>query len=103
MVHLCILVLQMHPYGHATRVTPSQVPLVFDGSSGQWVMDFEAMEAKVTPRTKMFLLCNPHNPVRARILPRVFNHRRRPCAKFLIEAPSGVLRRLAFWSQPWLL
>ncbi|MFN8531499.1 MAG: MalY/PatB family protein [Anaerolineae bacterium] len=26
-------------------------------------MDFEAMEAAITPETKIFILCNPHNPV----------------------------------------
>ncbi len=25
--------------------------------------DFESMEGKVTPRTRLFILCNPHNPV----------------------------------------
>lgn len=31
--------------------------------SGQWEFDWEAMEAAVTPHTRMFLLCNPHNPL----------------------------------------
>lgn len=30
---------------------------------GEWTFDFADMEAKVTPRTRVFLLCNPHNPV----------------------------------------
>ncbi len=30
---------------------------------GQWEIDWEAMEAAVTPDTKLFLLCNPHNPL----------------------------------------
>jgi cystathionine beta-lyase len=29
---------------------------------GQFVMDLEDFEAKITSRTKMFILCNPHNP-----------------------------------------
>lgn len=29
----------------------------------QWTFDFEDLESKVTERTKLFLLCNPHNPV----------------------------------------
>ena len=41
-----------------------QVPLVLDEAGGKWDMDFKKMEALVSPRTKMFLLCNPHNPVR---------------------------------------
>jgi cystathionine beta-lyase len=30
---------------------------------GRWEMDWAAMEAAVTPDTKLFILCNPHNPV----------------------------------------
>lgn len=41
-----------------------QVPLKFDAGAGQWTMDFAKMEELVTPTTKMFTLCNPHNPVR---------------------------------------
>lgn len=40
------------------------VPLVFDEARQDWAMDYEAMERLVTERTKMFILCNPHNPVR---------------------------------------
>ncbi len=28
-----------------------------------WEMDWEAMEETVTPETRLFLLCNPHNPL----------------------------------------
>ena len=28
----------------------------------RWTMDFEAIEKSITPKTKLFLLCNPHNP-----------------------------------------
>ncbi|MBW2609288.1 MAG: pyridoxal phosphate-dependent aminotransferase [Deltaproteobacteria bacterium] len=31
--------------------------------NGQYLMDLEDLEAKITPRTKMILLCSPHNPV----------------------------------------
>ncbi len=30
---------------------------------GRWEMDWDAMEQAVTPNTKLFLLCNPHNPL----------------------------------------
>lgn len=30
---------------------------------GSWTFDWDAMERAVTPRTKVFLLCNPHNPL----------------------------------------
>ena len=32
-------------------------------ASDRWTFDFTAMEAAVSPATKMFILCNPHNPV----------------------------------------
>lgn len=32
-------------------------------SKGLWYWDFEALERAVTPRTRLLLLCNPHNPV----------------------------------------
>ena len=30
---------------------------------GTYVIDYDAFEAAVTPRTHLFILCNPHNPV----------------------------------------
>ncbi len=30
---------------------------------GRWVPDFDALERAITPRTRLLLLCNPHNPV----------------------------------------
>ena len=30
---------------------------------GQWVWDFPALEAALTPETRLLLLCHPHNPV----------------------------------------
>ncbi len=32
-------------------------------TNGEWRIDFDALEAAVTPETKVFLFCNPHNPV----------------------------------------
>jgi cystathionine beta-lyase len=37
------------------------VPLRLDGE--RWNLDFDAMEKAVTPDTKLFILCSPHNPV----------------------------------------
>ncbi|MCU0559449.1 MAG: PatB family C-S lyase [Desulfobacterales bacterium] len=31
--------------------------------SNRWGIDFDRLEAALTPRTRMFMLCNPHNPV----------------------------------------
>ena len=38
-----------------------QVPLLLQ--NGRWEIDWAALEAAVTPRTKLFFLCSPHNPV----------------------------------------
>ena len=39
-----------------------QVPLCLNHSD-RWTFDFDAMEAAVQPNTRLFILCNPHNPV----------------------------------------
>ncbi len=44
---------------YGERVSRS-VPLVLAGS--RWEIDWDALEAAVSPRTKLFLLCHPHNP-----------------------------------------
>ena len=33
------------------------------GAEGRYTIDFDAAERAITPRTRMVLLCNPHNPV----------------------------------------
>ncbi len=47
------------PANQRRRAVP--VPLVKVG--GRWVMDFDALERAVTPRTRQLFLCSPHNPV----------------------------------------
>jgi len=37
-------------------------PLVQE-PSGRYAIDFEALEAAISKQTKLFILCNPHNPV----------------------------------------
>jgi cysteine-S-conjugate beta-lyase len=32
-------------------------------NGGHWEIDWDALERAVTPRTKLFYLCNPHNPL----------------------------------------
>lgn len=46
--------------GNSERVA-AIVPLVYAGQ--RYEHDWEALEAAVTERTALFLLCNPHNPV----------------------------------------
>lgn len=38
-----------------------KVPLLL--ANGRWGMDLGALERAITPRTRLLLLCNPHNPV----------------------------------------
>ena len=44
-----------------TGRTTVRVPLQL--VDGRWVADLELLEKAITPRTKMLLLCSPHNPV----------------------------------------
>ena len=37
------------------------VPLV--SAAGRWTFDFDQLESLITRRTRLFLFCNPHNPV----------------------------------------
>jgi len=41
--------------------TTVRVPLIL--REGRWAADLEALERAITPRTRMLLLCSPHNPV----------------------------------------
>lgn len=45
---------------NSARVSVS-VPWVLQG--GAWTIDWDALARAVTPRTKLFYLCNPHNPL----------------------------------------
>ena len=41
--------------------TLTTVPLIENEKN--WSLDFDKLEEAATPRTRLFLLCNPHNPV----------------------------------------
>ncbi len=43
------------------KMTEQAVPLIQDGK--RWTIDFDKMEATVDEKTKMLLLCSPHNPI----------------------------------------
>ena len=40
-----------------------RLPALVRGADGRYEIDFDAFERAITPSTKAFLLCNPHNPV----------------------------------------
>lgn len=39
------------------------VPFVLSPTDDVWEIDWAALERAVTPKTKLFFLCNPHNPL----------------------------------------
>ena len=39
------------------------VPFVLNEIARRWEIDFDALARAVTPKTKLFFLCNPHNPI----------------------------------------
>ncbi len=41
----------------------TSVTVPFALRAGRWEIDWEGLERAVTPRTKLFYLCNPHNPL----------------------------------------
>lgn len=45
--------------GRVTQRAPMRPPT---GDDPHWRLDFAALEAAITPRTKMLLWCHPHNP-----------------------------------------
>jgi len=40
-----------------------RVPFAHDAAAHRWEIDWDALARAVTPRTKLFFLCNPHNPL----------------------------------------
>ncbi|HYD85718.1 MAG TPA: PatB family C-S lyase, partial [Opitutus sp.] len=42
---------------------PVQVPFALNQAQRRWEIDWDALERAVTPRTRAFFLCNPHNPI----------------------------------------
>ncbi|SOE22992.1 cystathione beta-lyase [Spirosomataceae bacterium TFI 002] len=52
-----------YPFMQAADSGPRQLQAVqFLKKGNKWAMDFDEMKAKATLDTKMYLLCNPHNP-----------------------------------------
>ncbi len=53
-----------HPFFRAARVNNCEMvenPLVLQ--DGRYVMDFDQLEQAIDDRTRVFVLCSPHNPV----------------------------------------
>ncbi len=61
-------VLVMPPVYHyimslAERAGRSRVEAKLRRLDGRWTLDLDAIDAAMGPRTRMLVLCNPHNPV----------------------------------------
>lgn len=47
----------------APKMTGREVDIVrLTCKENRWTLDFDALEAAITPQTKLFMLCNPYNP-----------------------------------------
>ena len=51
----------------AFGATIKEWPLALRGTPARWRVDIDALEAMVTARTKLIIICNPNNPTGARI------------------------------------
>jgi cystathionine beta-lyase len=51
------------PVHQGCEVLTASLVLAADRAPGRWEIDWDALERTVTPRTTLFFLCNPHNPV----------------------------------------
>lgn len=50
------------PASHGQTAIFAPLVYVADGNTFRYEIDFAAFEAAITPQTKLFLLCHPHNP-----------------------------------------
>lgn len=52
------------PFLSAPSLTGRQlVTIRLEQINGRWGIDFDLLERSITPHTRLFMLCNPHNPV----------------------------------------
>ena len=52
------------PFLSAPHLTGRRLVTVrLEQTNGRWGIDFDRLEQSITPRTRLFMLCNPHNPV----------------------------------------
>lgn len=51
------------PQNHQLVRQVAPLSYVSDGETFHYEIDYDAFESAITPQTKVFLLCNPHNPI----------------------------------------
>jgi aspartate/methionine/tyrosine aminotransferase len=59
--------MQMHGIARALGASVRPWPLAGGEAGGRWHPDIAALDALVSPRTKLILLCNPNNPTGSRV------------------------------------
>jgi hypothetical protein len=62
--------MQMRGIARALGASVRPWPLAGGEAEGRWRPDLAALDALVTPRTKLILVCNPNNPTGARVAAR---------------------------------
>jgi cysteine-S-conjugate beta-lyase len=50
------------PGNHGLRLQTAELTPVVEGRTLRYEIDYAAFEAAITPETRLFLLCHPHNP-----------------------------------------
>ncbi len=50
------------PANYGLQLQTAELTAVAKGSTLQYEIDYDAFEAAITPETRLFLLCHPHNP-----------------------------------------
>jgi cysteine-S-conjugate beta-lyase len=56
----------VYPYIYKAPLTTGRIRQTMEltrTADGTYAIDFDAFEAAITPETRLFILCNPHNPV----------------------------------------
>lgn len=59
--------MQVAGLARAFGATVRPWPLVLDTAAGRWRADLNALDALVTPRTRLIAICTPNNPTGARL------------------------------------
>lgn len=50
------------PLNHGRTLDVAELAVSREGQRLRYELDYDTFEAAITPRTRMFMLCNPHNP-----------------------------------------
>jgi cystathionine beta-lyase len=51
------------PLNHGRMLDVAELAISREGRLLRYEIDYDGFEAAVTPRTRLFILCNPHNPI----------------------------------------